>query len=990
MIRFLYTLLGVLLLFSTALRAQSTYYWSDDRKIVLNEDHKTLAIQFHQKQDQALLLQQLKTVKQVAKAAYHPIAKRLIVDLHDKLPLDQVMATLKLEERAIKSWSYGYQLPDGFKVWLTHQIVLQPKNGVTPQQIEAFLSTTGTKAVLTATEYDYYILEVADPRNGLAIANQIHENQLTVWCHPDFYAKVTKHEDPLYKDQFQLNNTGQTIDRQRGVNDIDCNAPEAWTITKGNSELIVAVVDDGVEAHEDMVTSTGRSRILDGYTPVGNGKGLPLGDGAHGQSCAGIIAASHNDLGVRGIAPEVLILPINIFTEEETVSQVANAFNFARTNGAAVISNSWGYSTCEGSFGVLNAAISNAASKGRDGKGCIITFASGNSYNNCVEYPANLSTVIAVGAVTNTGVRSDYSNYGTDLDLMAPSNGAAGVRTIDRMGRNGYAAGNYTGDFGGTSAACPVVGGVAALVASVKPELTAAEITNILYATASDMGEAGRDNEYGFGRINAFAALNAALGETITTGYCLSQSEAAEDEWIKQVELGSFVHTSGASLYSDFTGKIITVAPGKTYALTITPGYSGQAFPDYINVWIDYNKNTAFEANELVLQKGPVGATTSGNITIPVGLTGRTRMRVALKYQSAPSACETFEFGEVEDYSVEFGEAVTSCDAPTNLGVNILNDTDVTLFWQAAQGAIGYEVRIRANGGNWVDFLDVEVDSLALTGFVAGETYEYQVRSYCGNSIFSTYSNSYEFDITNGSNTLSYCDAKGNSAEFQWIDLVSINEINNPTGSDGGYADYTRFTATLLAGSTDTLFVSKGPNSRYSFYWMVYIDFNQDGTFDANELVVKGSSESTNILFSLITIPFTALPGKTRMRVLMKYNEATDACGQFPYGEVEDYSVIINSPAPTLNLANQSNPSASLVQDMKLALYPNPTTDFIYLQVPESGAKVIMYDQLGRLVLQFVADEMMEKIDIRHLPNGLYQLVVSSALTLQDFSVVKS
>ena len=172
----------------------------------------------------------------------------------------------------------------------------------------------------------------------------------------------------------------------------------------------------------------------------------------------------------------------------------------------------------------------------------MVAFSSGNSYATCVNYPARLSTVIAVGAFGNDGIVSDYSNEGPTLDIVAPSNdissngflSGAGVRTTDRMGGSGYSSGNYTTGFGGTSAACPVVAGVAALVLSVDPSLTEAEVKNILYTTAIDMGSSGLDNTYGWGRVNALGAVQAANGggggggNTCTSTVSLPYSEGFE------------------------------------------------------------------------------------------------------------------------------------------------------------------------------------------------------------------------------------------------------------------------------------------------------------------------------------------------------------------------------------------------------------------------------------------------------------------------------
>ncbi|MEM9848162.1 MAG: S8 family serine peptidase, partial [Bacteroidota bacterium] len=554
--------------------AQHDYYWSNEQKITLTEDRTAVSVVFAEKQNEADLQAQMRRIKTVASFDFQASAQRLLIHFNRKVEKMEIARLLDLETEAIRHISYAQQLKDGFELWLTPKIVLALKRGRQHSDIERAFPDVPMKFSKAAFDA-YTIIELAEIEDVLPLANKIKESGLVTWCHPDFYAEKAKYVDPFYADQFQLNNTGQVIDRIRGVNDIDCNAPEAWSITKGDENLIVAVIDDGVENHEDLLTASGQSRVIEGYTPYTNGNGRPNSDGAHGQSCAGIIAASHNEIGVRGIAPEVQILPINIFAGAETIAQIANAFNFARINNAAILSNSWGYSTCEGRFDAIDSAIENVVRNGRNGKGSLVTFAAGNSYADCVEYPANLETVMGVGAVTNRGLRSDYSNYGRTLDIVAPSNGAAGVRTIDRMGAEGYANGNYTGNFGGTSAACPVVSGVAALLLSAYPDLTAAQATSILLNTANDMGATGKDEEYGYGRVDAYAALLAAGGNE-SFGYCAAQGQSVADEWIGGFELGDYSNSSDAQTYSDFTDEIITLEAGQTYPISITPNYSGQ------------------------------------------------------------------------------------------------------------------------------------------------------------------------------------------------------------------------------------------------------------------------------------------------------------------------------------------------------------------------------------------------------------------------------
>ncbi|MEM8525233.1 MAG: S8 family serine peptidase [Bacteroidota bacterium] len=982
------------LLFSFSLTAQDNYYWSDNRKIEIVEDQTAVSIQFFEKQNEQVLKRQLQNNKAVQSFEYQAFSKRLLVHFYQEIASNKILPLLNFKELEIKEINFAQRLKDGFPLWLTNRVVLKLSRGKTLQDLENTLSSQIAK-ITTAPFEAYQIIELENAESTLTVANQLRESGIAKWSHPDFYAKKTKYIDPLYADQFQLNNTGQTVDRFQGVNDIDCNAPEAWTITKGDENLIVAVIDDGVEAHEDLVDANGNSSVLEGYAPFTNGDGTPLKrEDGHGQSCAGIIAAAHNDIGVRGIAPNVKILPINIFAGEETLAQIANAFNFARINNAAVLSNSWGYSTCEGRFDVIDQAIANVVNNGREGKGAIVTFASGNSYADCVEYPANLSNVIGVGAVTNRGLRSDYSNYGNTLDLVAPSNGAAGVRTIDRMGFDGYSNGNYTGNFGGTSAACPVVSGVAALVISAAPDLTGAQITNILLNTAVDMGDAGRDNEHGYGRVNAYDAILAATGGE-SFGYCSSQGQSVADEWIGGFAFGDYSNSSNATTYSDFTDEKITAAAGETYDLTITPEYSGQRYPDAFRVWIDYNQNEQFDDDELVFEAGPTNQEVSGTITIPNGLTGSTRLRVALKFESFSDACEIFEYGEVEDYTVVFQEGnAVACEPPIGLDATDFEDGNATLRWVATSSSQNYGVRVRVNGGDWIDFEEINGTNIILTNFVEEASYEFAVRSNCGGNNSSIYSNTYSF-VYSSANKDTYCGIEADISQYQWIDLVEINEISNPTGNDGGYADYTDLVADIQRGKTETIYISKGPSTEYVFNWNIYIDYDQNGVFDVEELMVQGTSESNETLYAEFEVPAEAQLGQTRLRVILNYDEGSSACGTFEYGEVEDYTVNIRANGTNFNLGDRGDALAlkksDLQSDLELIAFPNPTTAYLQLQSNQffETAKVNIFDSRGSLVLQVSNWTNGEPILVRNLAAGLYYLKIQTEKGGHRLSFVK-
>lgn len=168
---------------------------------------------------------------------------------------------------------------------------------------------------------------------------------------------------------------------------------------------------------------------------------------------------------------------------------------------------------------------------GRNGKGSIIVCASGNDNPRFsdVIFPGRVDGVVTVGAIDNNGSIWNYSQRGPSMDIVTPSGNVnlnGDVRTTDRMGGLGYNDGNYMNNFGGTSAACPQVSGVVALMLSVNPNLTETQVRAILQETATDMGPSGFDNTYGYGRLNAYAAVLKASGGNISGPSLICSSNA--------------------------------------------------------------------------------------------------------------------------------------------------------------------------------------------------------------------------------------------------------------------------------------------------------------------------------------------------------------------------------------------------------------------------------------------------------------------------------
>jgi len=271
-------------------------------------------------------------------------------------------------------------------------------------------------------------------------------------------------------------------------------APEAWTITTGGP-IVVAVLDSGVDAeHPDLA-----GKVLPGYNAL-NSSANTRDDNGHGTAVAGLIAANtDNNAGIAGLCWECRLLPVKVVDARGVGNDASLAIGifWATENGARVINMSLGG---EGDSRLLREAVDYAA-----GRGVVLVAASGNERQagNLVTYPAAYPNVIAVGATGNDDSVTGFSNTGDYLDLAAPG---VGLWTTLPGGRYGPP--------NGTSFSSPYVAAAAALVLTQRPDLGQADVGCILKASADDKGPPGKDPEYGWGRLNAFRAVQLAPAYT--------------------------------------------------------------------------------------------------------------------------------------------------------------------------------------------------------------------------------------------------------------------------------------------------------------------------------------------------------------------------------------------------------------------------------------------------------------------------------------------
>lgn len=380
-------------------------------------------------------------------------------------------------------------------------------------------------------------LTQAATQNPLKISNDLRKLKICKEAEPcliDVKSARMLPNDPGFDSQWHLLNTGQG----GGLPGADCNAVEAWDYTWGDPDIVVALIDDGFDlAHPDFSAQGKVVAPYDASQRDTDPSPAEFNDN-HGTSCAGVAVASRGGGLTVGIAPDCRLMPIRHAGKLGDFEE-ALAFYHAYINSADVISCSWGARDAYLNEvwpmpSLTQYVVDICVTGGRNGRGIPIFFAAGNGDEPLeLDGYANHPDVIAVAACTNEDEKAWYSDYGENVWITAPSDGGTlGVTTTDRTGSAGYSLhSDYTESFGGTSSAAPLVAGVAALMLSKNPDLTVADVKEILKNTAVKIRQGNpQDREdswgntyndayngdghsivYGWGRVDAGAAVRAAL-----------------------------------------------------------------------------------------------------------------------------------------------------------------------------------------------------------------------------------------------------------------------------------------------------------------------------------------------------------------------------------------------------------------------------------------------------------------------------------------------
>lgn len=518
--------------------------------------------------------------------------------------------------------------------------------------------------------------------NSLEASNFIYETGRFAKVDPGFlvnYENCATSSDPYYSSQWDMNGT-------YGIK-----ANNAWDITKGNSNITVAVVEGGIyTGHPDLA-----NRISHSYDVITGGS--PIYYDTHATGVAGIIAANHNNIGVAGVAPNVHLM--NIFvgrnnSGERTSRTMAAGIKYAWENGADIINNSWGNNNGKPSDNseVIEDAINDALTKGRNGKGCVVVFSSGNG--GIMAYPAKcIDGIMAVGETNSNGNVTSTSGKGPELDVVAPG------YYIPLLNQNGSVI--FTEEYcTGTSFAAPHVSGIAALILSLNPNLTQSQVNTIIKETASSKSW---NSTQGYGRVNAYAAL-----KTVNKDYSIaiangngSVVNALAKFYIPNLPKSATVQWSTSS------GKATFESPFSNDTVTFRYNFTGRTMSDEIRATVTYCGMTS-------------------NHSIPVTVTNEPKI----------FGVERIEY-DLNNDRLDFKV--------------VCSDNNATFTWSGGETSMCWIDFPYAGDASFIDAPQI-YKSLDVTHFISGKTYTLSVTAsnqYAWDTYYFEYTHPYSNGMLN-------------------------------------------------------------------------------------------------------------------------------------------------------------------------------------------------------------------------------------------------
>lgn len=441
------------------------------------------------------------------------------------------------------------------------------------------------------------------------------------------------------------------------------------------------------------------------------------------------------------------------------------------------------------------------------------------------------------------------------------------------------------------------------------------------------------------------------------------------------IELGApgidVVTTNGTSVGSSGT----TTTTGTSFSCPLTAGVIGLAYSIPCANFMALVTSDPQGAADIVLQSILSGTDPKSQLATKFVTGGRLNSRNTLD-QLMSTTCSG-----------------TICLAPSSISVGAITDNSASISFSPNGSATASNFYWRAAGSTTWTPINNATSPINLTSLTNCSDYEFYFESVCGTDMSSPSATQTFGTIGCGQCVdLPYCAAAATDGTDEWIDAFTMGTYTNTSGNDGGYGDFmTSGSISVQAGNTYNITVTPGwGGTQYDEYSRIWIDYNQNGTFQTSELVYDQGAAAQAPATGSITIPATATLGNTRLRIQMAYVGSGQAtlpavCGDFTWGEVEDYCLDITE-------GQGSGAGLSALTDGTVSVYPNPTNGEVnFVITSPSVEQIVITDLLGKVIETKLVKSELTQFNLRAYSNGtyFYRLVDATGATLVTEKLVR-
>lgn len=877
---------------------------------------------------------------------------------------------------------------------IPNHIMIRMQKGESPQILERILPSHFELKVdkaLSKTS-DIWLLtfnnEVAEIED---VINHIYKERTVLYAQPDRIVTLREApNDPQYGNQWHHQNIDSEL---------------AWDITTGGQtanghDIVVALIESADLTHADLTANHWKNQAEtpgngidddnNGYVDDYNGWNVStnndnIGTGSHGTSCAGMIGATgNNGLGVTGINWSIKIMDIAGHNSPFTESNIVAAYNYALQarllwnesngeRGAFVVatSASWGVDGGNpNSYPIWCSFYDDLGEAGILNVGATTN----NNWNvdNTGDVPTTCASDYMIG-VTATNINDiiDFAGYGQNtIDVAAPG---SSVRTT--APNNGYTTTS------GTSFACPLTAGLIGLLYSAPcsnidvmalndPQGTADIVRQALLEGVDQTQHLIQRTKTG-GRINAKNSLDLLMDEVCNS--CLSPSginansiteegvtinfDAAEDveeytiyireagteNWTEHVTSNTYITLNNLTGCTEYEYRISSDCGDDTDSPS--PIFTFKTIDCGNCIDLTYCSTEAIAATNSVF-----------NVKNPASIAG--------DYNYVP----TTNFGGSVDNGYVYGELVLveSSTGTSNEGCGPLSNA------AAINGNIAVVIR---GDCNFTDKAQMAQNAGAIALIVINNAPGQPINMGGSNNNITI--PAVMITQANGNTILNAINNNENpyallGKQNEWIQKFEINGMAFTSGDDDGYILHEATNISFEQNETQTFELAPGfAGQALPEHTRIWVDLNQDGLFDASELLYDQTSSSIGNVSGNFIIPANATPGSTRMRVQMSYqgdlnSSLPSVCGNSFYGEIEDFCVEIIEIEDGLGISNNSI-------EKSINIYPNPARDYITIDKLNSDADhLIVYTSTGQKLTEINLNSEISTIDVKTWSTGIY------------------